>query len=737
MNQYKHSIKDSTLQTNLNELVHNVVRELAMACRKVAIYGPGHPSSVRAIEKPFLAYEKILKFKKYLNINLQQGYLYILNVRLKDSVFNQEIIKYMQLADISVVLFEQKMEMSEFGKFIDRFVTRTDISDQANIISTYLKEQNIDTITINTETAYNLFENNKHFRGDVDYDSSLKNTVINMLPDDLEKLADIFRFDAQFALNEGFDYDFDLIQYLIPEKIASIPGETLKRNVIEHLNHLKASDEHSRNELFEVGKSIYKLIMYHPESQQIIEKFDSISQLSDESRKIADDYQSPTGKIKLESSLWVDDLLKQFLDIGDDSFDGKDLCNAILRLLKTGQKDKASEITQQLVGYLSVKNGHVRQRALGLLIDLVKDIIFVTDYDIIESIINNVVKKISAKEETFEYSEFVWVLFSKCLKEKQFALLSVLAVEINKRRRVRNNITIYDSMTIKKIIESFNNPSVIKSLIDELLEVDFNNAALIKDVLVAIGSDDVALELANIISHPLRHVRQHSIKILADLGWASLKVFSNILTDDKMFMREEGRHELPDEKWYIIRNSIFVLGLINLKDAATPLKQRINDPDVRVRREIVNSLEKIDGEEACDILLMMSDDPDKEIYESAVIKFGLIGTPEMAPVLIDMARKNSELTICAVNSLGQLGGAIAKQFLIELISNTDKINEIAAIGVSKEMLRLAIVKALGQIGDDDAIKSIVDFKENLPTTQKLFFKNSSINRAIEEILTRR
>ena len=38
-------INESILKTNLSEMAHSLVRELAMACKKVSIYGPGHPVS--------------------------------------------------------------------------------------------------------------------------------------------------------------------------------------------------------------------------------------------------------------------------------------------------------------------------------------------------------------------------------------------------------------------------------------------------------------------------------------------------------------------------------------------------------------------------------------------------------------------------------------------------------------------------------------------------------------------
>ena len=55
---------ESILHTNINEQVHAVVKEFSMACKKAAIYGSTHPLSKKAIQKPFLLFDKIFRYKK-------------------------------------------------------------------------------------------------------------------------------------------------------------------------------------------------------------------------------------------------------------------------------------------------------------------------------------------------------------------------------------------------------------------------------------------------------------------------------------------------------------------------------------------------------------------------------------------------------------------------------------------------------------------------------------------------
>jgi HEAT repeat protein len=234
----------------------------------------------------------------------------------------------------------------------------------------------------------------------------------------------------------------------------------------------------------------------------------------------------------------------------------------------------------------------------------------------------------------------------------------------------------------------------------------------------------------------MRSVRQLTLKILAELGKSSLKVFSSIVYDDHMFERDDTRRELSDEPWYVIRNSIFVLGSLQDEQGVAPLRARIADKDARVRREIVSALEKIGGEDAIDCLTLMADDQLQEVSDASIIAIGLIGNADTAPLLLDIARRNPRNGIKAVTGMGKLGGGQAREFLGELLSDSEKLAELAGGATSKDELRVAAVKALGQIGDTDAIDHIRSFKESQSTAAKLLFKNSTVNKAISEILAR-
>jgi hypothetical protein len=290
------SINESTLATSLNELAHSFIRELAMACRKVSVYGSDHPMGMKAIDKPFFALDEIFRFLNHVNLNLHGGLLYALNIRLKQGLFTGQIVRYMQILETEAVLFNRRVTMTEFARFVDRFVKRVDLSSHENLLSTYLEKNNITTIEVNSERSFKFFESQKKHRGDIHGNFSAKNLALQQLGDSLLTLADINR-RGQMALDErGIDFTLGIIEYLLPEKFATLPFEDITRTLTDlarQLNTLPDDDENKAN-LLDSYRSLYSLVDYHPQRGDIIAELERY--LSDNKLPIEAAKEHPGGR---------------------------------------------------------------------------------------------------------------------------------------------------------------------------------------------------------------------------------------------------------------------------------------------------------------------------------------------------------------------------------------------------------------------------------------------------------
>ena len=630
------------------------------------------------------------------------------------------------------------MTVEEFTFFVESLVNREIVYDPNFSLGDHLKKRHIGSIHVNTERAFALFENRKQYRGDVDGDFSVRRLALDQLGQDVVSLARIQDAAPEKLLEFGIDFDSSILEYLLPEKITAFGPADVRAALTELINTMN-SDSRNPNEKEAAASSymfLFKLVEFHADREKIVEGLEDRNGGDGQRHETDYDPSSATGAIKIQSSKRIDGLIDDFFAPDNRDYDVTEFCDSFARLLKTGQQPKAQEVVSRLIEYMTAANPDSRQKALNLLSAILEQMNSASDREVIETAVEGVVNSLAAREETYEYSELVWKLFEKCHAEKQYRLMVSLTTAMAARRRVTDNVTVYDSMAVKKGFENISRPETVARLIDELVEVDHQQSGHLKGVMVAIGSEEIALGLSRIISHPVRQVRQLTLKTLAELGKSSLKVFSRILYDDTMFERESDRHELPDGKWYVVRNSIFVLGSLHDRQGVPALQVRISDKDVRVRREIIRALEKVGGEEAVDCLTLMSEDPLGEIREAAIIAIGLIGQPESAPLLIDIARRHSTEVIKAITSLGKLGGETARAFLGDLLDDPQELAKLAGGKASRDDLRVSIIKALGQIGNPDAISQIKRYRENQSAASKILFKNSPVNKAISEVLSR-
>jgi HEAT repeat protein len=729
-------IRESTLAFNLNDEAHNFVRELAMASRKMSIYGGDHPLALKAVEKPFFVLSAIFKYKVLVNLNMRRGELNLLNIRLKDSPFTAQIVQLLQALDVNAVVFERRMRINDFAYFAQTMVDRQTRYNTASSLPEQLVRKEIDTIQINSERGYHLFEDRRQYRGDVEGDFSVKRFALDQLGDDPIQLARVNNTNEQGLLEYGIDFDPAIVGYLIPEKMASFDALRVRQVLVELADRITATGSGPKRtyEATADYMALFKLVEYHPEKSKITADLDSRR----DSSAVGQEGESFTesGAIKVQASAQIDQQLERLFSPVPDGGESEAFTDTFIRLMKTGQQPKAIEVLGRLLDLMSAPDPDCRQRALNILGQTTAELGRTADTIVLEEVTVDIITRLRAGSETFEYSEFLWQLFEACRDTRRYDLAAKLTAAMATRRKVDGNVTVYDSMAVKKGFENIGRRIIVEALVKELITAGGETAAQLKDILVAIGSEEIALALSQIISHPQRSVRQLTLKILAELGRSSLRVFARILDDNAMFERDHTRHELPDEKWYVVRNSIFVLGSLRDSQGVEPLRLRIDDKDVRVRREIVTALEKIGGDEAIDCLTLMAEDPIGEVREAAVVAIGLVGRAESAPILIDIAQKEPRNSVKVVAALGKLGGPDARQFLGKLLNDPEAMSALSKGVVSKDDLRVAAVKALGQIGDPDAIDHVRKFRDSQSAAQKLLMKNSAVNRAVTEVLAR-
>jgi HEAT repeat protein len=128
-----------------------------------------------------------------------------------------------------------------------------------------------------------------------------------------------------------------------------------------------------------------------------------------------------------------------------------------------------------------------------------------------------------------------------------------------------------------------------------------------------------------------------------------------------------------DRRWYVVRNIVGVLGRIGSPQAIPYLKKTIGHEDLRVRKQTLEALSRIKGEEATSILLGILEDPEEKLRVRAARFLGerpSQGAFDCISNLVarkDFRDKNQEEKKILLESLAHIGKDKAVGLLKKLI----------------------------------------------------------------------
>jgi len=731
---FKYTEKD--LNTNLSELACESVRELDLACRKVSIYTENHPLAQKAIKRLSCCFEKIYKFKKYVDIYFKSGRLYVFNIQVKQSVFCEHIGDFMQVLDVGSLLLDVSMKPQDMAIFLSAFSSRKHTVNDVNPLITALKERDVDSVKVDSELGRRLFEDNPRFGLDTPGGYTLRNVIHDSLGDDLSRLAgiaaDIKLPDEEFTSKHSLDYYPNLVNYVIPEIVSSFDFTLLIQQVNQIAGQSANPANESEGEKTPVSlDALGKLISYHPGLEQIGSDL-SGSFVEDEKQSISLETLSFNG----ESSERIDQFLYATFNEALPGHKLDSFCDMFERLIRTGQKGRARNVINILMSHLAGDSFGQREKSLYLLKEAMRASRGLGADDLIGGMIEKIDEYLSYKKETFEFSDLIWEIAQSSLRFKDVQSLSKVCDLLASRRTIEDNVTIYQSAAVRKALDELNRPEIIDTLVADVVGGHPSWFKYVKKTLITIGSEEAAWALARIISHEDRQVRLHVLKILSEMGPAARNVCTGILRNNDYFELPSDRRELPDESWFIVRNAISVLGSLKDPEACKALALRINHEDYRIRRAIVTSLESIGGEEAADLLILMASDSDHEIREAAIIALGIIRASDVAAELIEFASNSRSEIINIINTLGKIGGRDSFEFLKRLLEDNRFLAQYASGKSSRDDIRIAAIKALGTIGGAESADILKNFQNSLSKTSKILLGGSKLDKAASDAIAK-
>lgn len=269
---------------------------------------------------------------------------------------------------------------------------------------------------------------------------------------------------------------------------------------------------------------------------------------------------------------------------------------------------------------------------------------------------------------------------------------------------------------IKKEAEAFLrdrvNSEKISKLIDIMLSNKNNDVILqqINSIFSVLGASAVDILLERLTTSNDLKERRFIITEITKLGEIA---FERVI------------YYLDDERWYVVRNMLTILGFAGQDKYLPALKKVIDHPDIRVRKELVKTLARMPGKESLRYLRDMLKKEDEEVKQLIIFSLGILKDVDSLPEIIRELNENNNPIIKkeALLAIGRIGTKNAINVLKDFAMKKTFFNK-----ANNKILRLNAIDGLSEIKSEESIKIL----EKLITDSDIEIREKAFN-ALQKI----
>ena len=271
-------------------------------------------------------------------------------------------------------------------------------------------------------------------------------------------------------------------------------------------------------------------------------------------------------------------------------------------------------------------------------------------------------------------------------------------------------------------------------------------ASIAHDTLRALLSREVIIHLTARLEHskeahlpPIQQMlllsedegMKHLLNALAETKEAPVRrtIYNTLLLFGEA-AREEAERRIKDERWFVVRQMVSLLGEIGSIHSIEALSTVLDHPELRVRNAVVKSLGRIQSNDSAIILITTLNGSDRPLFLNTIIALGVLKDPSAIETLGELALKgnafsgNLDIRKEAVKSLGLIGNDRAIPTLTKLISRKVWFGKH-----DHEELRALAVISLGKIGGEAAHRVVEHMVKSAEGVVKI-----ACNKALKEMV---
>jgi HEAT repeat protein len=709
-----------------------VLRQMHGAVRRLEMYPPGHPTTAHAIEKPFLALQKIFEVTDHLMISRVEDKIVVNGKTVEGDDAVKKLLEEFDQEGLSSLTFTKSLTKEELSSFLSFFVKPLGKKDESISLPDFVKKNRIQSIKVD-QLRYELVDNDEIVvKTEVVEGADLKAQISNIMKDNPDLLRDIFLSKS----TEGTGSDREVKKQIkalsdedLLELMASGLGENMKRR----------QSQESGSALNEVADLVDKVL----ENRERNKLLPRVKKILLERGMVQEEHLDFLFEERwLKSQEVLDELMKMLEELGTEELDFEKLMFLWNRVISSQETEIITYAVSKVLSRFQYKDGNTRDLVASITEKLLSQFMMREmwpEFSYVRDRLTEKLKDPMLPLDVFrECSRLLKLAFSETIRQQDFAAAQKILAEYNARLRPEANSVEETRAIARQFIRDVSDDSNLALLTSQMREgVAFRTVRLAEGVLEALDGNKVAEKLLDIFTMEDRAARMSALRVLGRLGRDSVSVFSVLLSDQGGFVRKEGSTLLKDEQWYKVRNVIYVLGNIPGEQAIKVLSKLSQDPDVRVRLEVVKALEKIGGSKAGEQLLGSLKDEDDEVRRRVISSLSALGDKSCLQPLNKHLQRNLRDIRVVVAAIARIGGAESAAFLLKLLRE-EGIKHLAPR--QKDEIKIAVFDTAREINSPDLADEIEKFVEQRGKGLKsLLVKNKvleSANRAVEAIRRR-
>ena len=692
-----------------------VLKQMNGAIRRLEMYPPGHPATIQAMEKPFSALQEMFKETDHFIISRVEDKIIINGKNIEGTDLLKRFLEEFENENISSLTFTKSLTKEELGTFLSFFVKPIGKDKQLISLPEFLKRNDIQSIKVDKLKYELVTEDEVVVKAEVVEGADLKAQISKIMKDNPDLVRDIVLNKSvdKESLAEEFRAEIDLSQWteeirkqtksLSDDQVLSLLASSLEQNL------KKPESKDSGSGLNEVVDLVHKLL----EDRGKRELLPRIKKMFSERGIVEKEHLDFLFEEKwLKSQEVLDELIKMIDKLGTEEVDFERFMFLWQRVISSEDGRIKSYAMDKLVSRLDSEDSQTRSFAVSALKKALNHFIqkkMEFEFSYIKGRLYKMIQDQLMPEGIFkDSSQLLRIIFSEMIQRQKFKEAYQILLEYTARL---SSDTAFPR-DVKKIAQDFigevSNDATLAILISQMKEgVPFQDIKLTEKILESLDKDKVAEKLIDIFTVDDRTTRISALRVLSRLGKSSISAFSDMLSRPGVFIRKEGSTFLVDQQWYRLRNVIYVLGNIADEKSVEILSKLAEDPDTRVRLEVIKALEKIDNSDAVNAALPLLHDGEDEVRRNAIATMSTLGDRRCLEPLKQHFRHNHQDWKITLNAISKIGREESIEFLLRILQKDEDIKHLAP--KQKDEIKIALLNILGKIGSPGLAGEIEKF----------------------------